>query len=303
MRTSRWLRVALPPVLAVLAFLTAAGRVPATAQERSPERRLFVSALDRDGKPVSGLGPDAFVVREDGQRREILRVQRATDPIYITVLVDNSTAARDAIAYIRKALPQFITALTPPNTMAIVGLADRPTVLVRPTTDAAALTKQATAIFSLPTSGATLLDALYEISDGLQSRDASRAAIVAIVTDGPEFTNRYSKDVTAAVRRAGASVHLITIGRFEHDNDNHAIRERSFLLTEVPRASGGALYTMLAPNGIEQQLEKVALDLKSQYEVVYARPDRTIPPKTVEVTSARDGLTVRGVPARTGREN
>jgi hypothetical protein len=56
---------------------------------------------------------------------------------------------------------------------------------------------------------------------------------------------------------------------------------------------------MLSPNGLETQLEKVARDLTSQYEVVYGRPDRTIPPQSVEVTSARDGLTVRGIPART----
>ena len=303
MRTSNWLRVTLTPALALLAVLTLTGLVPATAQERAPERRLFVSAVDRDGLPVTGLDADAFVVREDGVRREILRVGKATDPMAITLLVDNSTAARDAVTHMRQAIPSFIAALTPPHMMSIVGLADRPTILVRPTTDAAALTKAAESLFALPSSGATLLDALYEVSDGLRGRDVSRAAIVAIFTDGAEFTNRYSKDVTSAALRAGASVHLVAIGRFEHDNDNHAVRERSFLLTEVTRATGGALYTLLSPMGLGQQLDKVARDLTSQYEIVYARPDRTIPPRSVEVTSAREGLTVRGLPARTGREN
>ena len=302
MRTSRWLRVALPPALAVLAFFASSARIPATAQERAPEQRVFVSALDREGAPVPGLDPEAFVVREDGVRREVLRVRKADDPMLVTLLVDNSQAAREAITHMRSALPPFIAALTPPHTMSIVGLADRPTILVRATTDQKALTTAATSLFPMPSSGATLLDAIFEVSDGLRARDGSRAAIVAIVTDGPEFTNRYSKDVSAAARRAGAIVHLVTIGRFEHDNDNSAVRERSFLLTELPRVTGGALHTLVSPTGIEQQLDKIARELTSQYEVVYARPDRAIPPRTVEVTSAREDLTVRGLPARTGRE-
>ena len=51
------------------------------AQRGSRERTLFVSAVDNNGEPVADLGPDAFVVREDGVRREILRVSHATEPI------------------------------------------------------------------------------------------------------------------------------------------------------------------------------------------------------------------------------
>ena len=66
------------------------------AQNRETrERTLFVSAVDKDGEPVSGLGPDAFIVREDGVRREILRVTPATEPIDVALLIDNSTAASE----------------------------------------------------------------------------------------------------------------------------------------------------------------------------------------------------------------
>ena len=63
----------------------------------SRERTLFVSAVDAKGEPVEGLGPDAFVVREDGRRREVLRVSRATEPIDLALLVDNSQAVTDEI--------------------------------------------------------------------------------------------------------------------------------------------------------------------------------------------------------------
>jgi VWFA-related protein len=298
--TSRtWLRAALPPLFTLTAVLAVTMCPRLDAQAGVGDQTLFVSALDKKGVPVPDLGPAAFVVKEDSAPREILRVSRASEPIGITVLVDNSQAADDAVNYIRRALPAFIKALTPANPVSLVSLADRPTILTPFTTDTNALIKRSESIFSMRATGATFLDALFEVSQGLTSRDYERAAIVAIVVDGTEFTNRYSKDVIAEMKRAGVALHLIAIGPFEFNAQDHAVRERSFLVPAGPRETGGALYTMLAPNGIAQSLEKIARDLTSQYKVVYNRPERTIPPQKVEIESARDGLTVRGTPART----
>ena len=297
MRLTPWLRAAVAPALAVTAALVCTPPTDTSAQAGSQEQTLYVSAVDKNGAPVEGLGPDAFIVKENDVRREILHVSRAIEPIDIRLLIDNSSAATEALLHMRKAVPAFIQAVSPANPVALIGLADRPTILTPSTTDTKKLIKQAEGLFARPSTGATLLDAIYEVSKGLESRDATRAAIVAVITDGTEFTNRYSKDVIAAAVRAGASVYFVGIGHFEH-SDEHAIRERSFLLTDAPPATGGRIYTMLSPNGLAQNLDKVAHVLLSQYKVVYGRPQETIPPKSVEVTSAREGLSVRGTPAR-----
>src|SRR5688572_3535535 len=117
-------------VLALAFAIAASGSIlePATARAQGRERTLFVSAVDENGEPVDGLGPDAFIVRENGQRREVLRVSRATEPIDIALLVDNSQAANDEITFIRDALSKFVATMAPNNRIAIVALADRPTV-------------------------------------------------------------------------------------------------------------------------------------------------------------------------------
>lgn len=297
--TSRtWLRAALPPLFACTAVLAVTMGPRLDAQAGVGDQTLFVSALDKKGMPVPDLPPAAFVIKEDNAPREILRVSRATEPIGVSVLVDNSQAANDAITYVRRALPDFIKALTPANPVSLVSLADRPTILTPFTTDTNALVKRAESIFSVRATGATFLDGVFEVSQGLASRDYPRAAIVAIVVDGTEFTNRYSKDVIAEMKKAGVSLHLIAIGPFEFNPQDHAVKERSLLVPAGPRETGGGLYTMLAPNGIAQSLEKIARDLTSQYKVVYNRPARTIPPQKIEIESAREGLTVRGAPAR-----
>jgi VWFA-related protein len=266
------------------------------AQTASRERTLFVSAVDRKGEPVEGLGPDAFVVREEGRRREVLRVSRAIEPIDLALLVDNSQAATDDITHIREALSKFVAAMGPEHRIALIGLAERPTVIVSYTTDRTQLATAIGRFFHVTGSGMTLVDALYETSRGLRSRTGERAVFVPVVTDGVEFTNRYSKDVVRELREAGVSVHAVTIGRFQY-SDEHSNRERTFVLDDAPKATGGQRIPLLAPQALPAMMERLARELSAQYKVVYGRPESPYE-WNVEVTSGRPDLTVRGTPAR-----
>lgn len=292
-----------PRLIVILALVcasafTAFSTTTLAGQANGPrERALFVSAVDKDGEPVSGLGPESFVVREDGARREVLRVSRATEPIDIAVLVDNSTAAADDITFFREALAKFVAKMAPGNNIAVVGLADRPTILVDYTNDTKRLSDSVGRLFPMPQSGMTLLDAVLETSQGLARRETPRAVIVPVITDGIEFTNRYSTDVVAALERVDAALHIVTIGQFSYAEE-HGLRERSFFLSNGPQKSGGQQITLLSPHGLDQALQRLARELSSQYKVVYGRPQSLIPPQRTEVSSAKTGVTMRGAPAR-----
>ena len=294
----------LPLPASLLLVLTVLGAVSGvapgselSAQSSSKERTLFVSAVDGDGKPVEGLGPEAFEVREDGARREILRVSRATEPIDIALLVDNSTAAADEIVFLRSSLSAFVKKMAIGNRLAVITLADRPTIRVDYTNDGARLFESVNSLFSMPQSGMTLLDAVTEASKGLARRETPRAVLVPVITDGTEFTNTYHRDVLNELKRAGAALHAVTIGQF-YDIDDRATRERSFFLQIGPGETGGQRMSLLSPMGLGFALEKLAAELSSQYKVVYSRPESLIAPSKVTVSSARPTLVVRGTPAR-----
>lgn len=292
------MRIFIWPALILTAFagVTFTADSHLDAQTASRERTLFVSAVDRKGEPVEGLGPDAFIVREEGRRREVLRVSPATEPIDLALLVDNSQAATDDITYIREALSKFVAAMGPEHRIALIGLGERPTAIVPYTTDRTRLATAIGRFFHVSGSGMTLVDALYETSRGLRSRTGERAVFVPVVTDGVEFTNRYSKDVVRELREAGVSVHAVTIGRFQY-SDEHSTRERTFVLDDAPRATGGQRISLLAPQALPAMMERLARELSAQYKVVYGRPESPYE-WNVEVTSARQDLTVRGTPAR-----
>jgi VWFA-related protein len=286
-------------IIALVCATAVAGfRATTTAQNADTrDRALFVSAVDKDGEPVTGLGPDAFVVREDGVRREVLRVSRATEPIDIALLVDNSTAASQEITFFREALSKFVAKMAPGNNIAVITLADRPTIRVDYTNDTKRLSDSVGSLFSMPNSGMTLLDAVLETSQGLGKRETPRAVIVPVITDGTEFTNRYSTDVVNALERVDAALHAVTIGQFIY-MEEHGIRERSFFLSNGPEKSGGQQITLLSPHGLDQAMERLARELSSQYKVIYARPQSLIPPERTDVSSAKPGVKMRGAPAR-----
>ena len=281
--------------VAVAVASSSSTRVAAQAGAR--ERTLFVSAVNEKGETVEGLGPDAFVIREDGRRREVLRVSRATEPLDVALIVDNSQATSDELVFLRDGLSRFVAAMGDQHRIALIGLAERPTAIVQYTTDKKQLTTAIGRLFSIPGSGMTLLDALFETSRGLRKRDSVRAAFVPVATDGPEFTNRYAKDVIRELRESGAALHEVMIGRFPHADD-HPVRERSFLLDDGPKATGGQRIQLLVANPLGDVLERVARELSSQYKVVYGRADSLYNTGSVDIASARPGITMRGTPAR-----
>jgi hypothetical protein len=286
--------------LVLVAALVALGLSLGSLVAQTPpprERVMYVSAVDEKGEPVADLGPEAFILREEGARREVLRVSRATEPIDIALLVDNSAAIQDELTMLRQGLSTFVARMAKGNQIALIGLADRPTIMVDYTSDPKRLTDGIGRVFPMSQSGMTLLDAIHETSQGLSKREGSRAVMVPVITDGPEFSNRYSKDVSKDLVNAGAALHIVGIGQFVHSEEN-GLRERSFLLDEGPRVSGGQRITLLSPIGIEPALERLARQLSSQYRVVYARPQSLIAPEKIEVASAKPGITMRGAPAR-----
>ena len=292
-------RVAALLALASAVVLPGAGSV--AAQGAARERTLFVSALGEGGAPVDTLAAGDLVIREDGARREVLRLSRAIEPMDIALLVDNSAAASALIPPMREGLTRFVTAMTAPDgprhAIALVGLASRPTVIVDYTADRAALVRGIGRLFPESSSGMTLLDGLVEVSRGLARRESERAVLVPVITDGVEFSNRYYEDVVEAMTTAGAGLHAITVGTFELSNDQ-AVRNRALALDHGVEATGGQRITLLTPSAVSGALERLARELSSQYKVVYGRPESLIPPEKLEVTSARPGLTVHATPAR-----
>jgi VWFA-related protein len=274
-----------------LVFLAAA----AGAQPR--ERTLRVSALDKEGDPVERLTPSDVVVREDDRAREVLRVTRATEPMQIAVLVDNSASTSPYITDMREGLRAFLEAIGPGNELSLVTYADRPTLLTSFSKSPAEFEKGIGRLFAQPNSGAYLLEAILETSQGFIKREAPRPVIVVVGTEGVEFSNSGYEQVLERLHESGAQLHVLQLVDQEPDRTQEE-RYRSIVIDRGTRETGGRRDNLLASLSLPNALRSLAVELKSQFDVVYSRPESLIPPRDVEVSSARPDLEVRGMLVR-----
>lgn len=289
--------------LAAVAVVIGVLGAPTLLRAQAIQRAVYVSALDKDGAPVSDLNPSDVVIREDNVAREVLQIAPADEPMQVALLVDNSEAAESFIRDYREALPAFIAALMASeqpgarNEIALVSLADRPTILVDYTFSREQLLKGVGRLFSTSGSGTLLLDGIIEVSKGVTKRRSRRPVIVAITTEGLELSDRAYPQVLETLRESGAALHIIVLGR-PVNNSN----DRSVVLAQGPRESGGQYINLLSGTALTNRLKQLAAELTHQLRVTYARPRTLIPPDRVTVSSGKPGLTVRGTPVVAERE-
>ena len=203
--------VAIALALAILAEPQDTQRPPRASDKRT--RDIYVSVVDSSGKAVTGLTAEDFTVREDGVVREITSAGPATEQLTISLLVDDSQAAADAIQFMRDAVPAFVQRLNGKAEIAIATIGERPTNQIDYTTSTDALKKVIGRLFQKTGSGAYLLEGIVEVSRGLQKREPKRPTIVAISTEGPEFSNRSYQQVLDALYASGATLHVLALGQ------------------------------------------------------------------------------------------
>ena len=275
--------------------------VGAPAGAQTSERALYVSVIDRNGEPVTGLEADRFRVTEDGQTREVLRATQTTDRLDLAVIVDNSFAAQPTIQDLRRGLTPFVTRLASAgHSLAIIGLADRPTVLQDYTTSSEALERAVNRVFAQPGAGTVFQDAIADVAKGLEKREAPRRAVLIITSEGTDFSNVPYQRTLEALKDAGAALHaFVFTGRGGAAIGSQQGRERALVIDQGTRDTGGRREELLTSMALGESLSRLAAEIEQQYEVVYARPAALIPPKKVAVQVEGAGLEARGTPART----
>jgi hypothetical protein len=290
---SRWILA----VVSALALVLLSRPVPVSTQ--AIQRSMAVSVVDQSGAPVPNLGPPDFIVREDNASREVLGVAPDDQPMQIAVLVDNSRAAREEIADIRRALPAFFDVLTQPTAsgkhheIAVLTLSERPTILADYTFDRARLEKAIGLVWEREP-GMYLLDAAMEVAGGFKKREATRPVIIAITSDGPELSSRHYSQVLDPLRETGTTLHVISLGSPSRDITSSEAVNRNIVVEEGPRASGGIHERLLASSALPAKLKQLADVLTHQYRVTYAHPDTLIPPEHITVSARRADLTAHG---------
>ena len=146
------------PILCALVALALSAPAAAEAQALG---RLYIEALDGDGRAVPGLTPSDFLVLEDDTRVNIVSVE-PVGPMKVALLIDNGDRMSQLAALypLRDATEMFLDTLGPEHEVALFTIARNLQRRVDFTMDREALKASAHEIFLDSGAGTPLLDGI-----------------------------------------------------------------------------------------------------------------------------------------------
>jgi len=262
----------------------------APAPQNVVQKTALVTVVAEARGPVANLGPRDFVVREDRAPRDVLDVRPATEPIFITLLIDTIRPPAGVLAPtqdFRRGLAAFVSTIkggNPDAQIAILDYAGAPVTAIDFTSEAPTLDRYIQRLFPNRQADALLIDAVVEGAKKLGDKPSPRRAIVVV-----DFNSRDASAVPAMqqaeeiVNKSGATVWTVSV-RSTSASSSH----RENLLNVVTRSSGGTRVTIVEPTGLESMLKSVANSLLSQYTVTFTRPVNTTV-KSTQMETAKGG--------------
>ncbi|MEZ5317774.1 MAG: hypothetical protein R2752_10270 [Vicinamibacterales bacterium] len=262
-------------VVCLLAFALAAGVAVLRAgpAQEMLDHSAFVIVLDGDDAPVTDLTPADVVIIEDGAPRPVTKIEVASEPISIGLLVDtaqprmgSSAPTRD----LRNGLTAFVKIIqeaNPESRIAVMQTAGAAVMSVDFTNKTSDVNKALGRLFPSQRTSAVVMEALVDMGKAIAKEPHRRRAIVSIDFDSQETSGVTGEDLSEAIQNAVTSVWAVSI----HGGSASAAREAT--LDAVTEITGGLRLTAVSASALTSQLETIARALTSQYLVTYQRPN------------------------------
>jgi len=255
-------------------------------------RHVFVTVLDRGGKPLLDLPPSDFDIAERGVKRQVQRAALATSPMRVALMIDTSDGAAQAVNQIRIGLLDFLDALPPPHEVLIVSTGRQMRVRVPPTTDRKKLTDAAKGVFS--DGGATpLMDALLEIDDRFMRKADDRWPVFVIITgDGAESSaganEKKFNDWLHALPGRGIAAHAIAL-KFKGGGMPEIVA------SHVAQTANGFYDFINTSNSLPGKMKAIAEQLARDFERVQTKYDIAFQTDESDATPVAIGVAREGV--------
>ena len=268
------IRLAALIVLTLLAFQPL-GAEQFTIQVGVDLVNVLFTVTDDNGRLVSGLGPEDFVVEEDGETQEILHFARENElPLTLALLVDTSPSVRPVFEEEQRTAVSFLESILRPQDLSLIIGFDRAVTLIQDFTESTDLL--ADAIYSLNVgSGTSVYDAVYLAGEERLREEVGRKAII-LISDGEDTTSRIDRtEALVAAHQADAVIYSIS----------NSLPRRGFFggggqgtgdirtLETLSEETGGAVFVLENSEKFEEIFAQIAEELRTQYSLGYVSTD------------------------------
>ncbi len=276
---------------------------------------LMVSATDRSGGAVEGLGKDQFQIFEDGKPQEISSIRSEEVPFNLALLLDWSGSTEQDRQAMLDAAKGFVTIARPQDRVAVYAMVGNLFRVVSPlTNDRKALLRALRKIPDLP-GGSPIYDSMvFAYTHELRQRRGERNALL-VLSDGLDNQIADLPDGKASMSMGGlpsvvpfkqlslAATGMETLiypifldtlrsgARVPEEWSKVALRR----LEELAERTGGLLFRARSIRDLDPVYPRVANELRSVYHLSYYPADQDFDGswRKIEVKARRPRTTIR----------
>jgi Ca-activated chloride channel family protein len=227
---------------------------------------LPVTVTDSQGRFVSGLTKDHFLVYDKGVQQQITHFSNEDAPVSIGIVYDVSRSMRDRMKQSLRALQRFIETSHADDDLFLITFNDRARLAQDFTTSGDQIIERLK--FTRPSGSTALYDAAYLALEKVQQGRHPKRALL-IISDGEDNYSRYNgSELRARVREADVQIYAIGLTDAFSEDLKSTSYGRS-LLESITKMTGGRAFF---PNAYKEELlieicARIALELRSQYSI------------------------------------
>jgi VWFA-related protein len=284
-----------------------------SAAPRQDSRSVHVAVVNNDGTPVPDMTAADFEVKEGGKSVTLTSATITDVPLRLALIV-----ADEGTGSFQQSMVTLIKPLIALGEFKLVSVVMQPETIVDYTSDAerlvAGVEKMGQRASGQP-SGAQLMEAIVE---NLQTvaQPGKRPVIVVMRFGGAATSQIRQEDVRETMRKSGTQLFALSpqggggggggmpmnyggaggaMGQARQDyaasESTYRSRNLESVLNDGSKQSGGR-HIYFSAQTIIPEIEKLAQELQSQYQLSYTLPAGTKPSDRLQVTSKRRGTKV-----------
>ena len=237
---------------------------------------LSVAVSDNSGRPLTGLGPDRFIVEEDGARQDIRVATAEESPFNLAILLDLSGSTTVDLEHMRAATLRLIELAGPNDRIALYAMAGSMFHRLAGLTSDSELLAQRARALPYPAGGSPLWDTIaLAYDDEFPEHIGERNALI-VISDG--IDNRISGQSVPSMLRASRliqaademdmRIYPIFLLSGERFGRNWSSRARS-RMESLASKTGGKVFTARSIADVDPVLPELAREMRSVYGIAY----------------------------------
>ena len=274
---------------------------------------VLATVKDKNGRLLSTLTKDDFILSEDGVKQEIRYFAHQTDlPLTIGLLIDTSGSQRSLISAERNGgLMFFRSVLRKEKDLAFLMSFDRNVELLQDYTASLALLERGLGSLEVevPTGGfhpnptgdkqqtsTALHDAVYLAADEMFRNQVGRKAVV-VISDGYDYGSKVNlKGAIEAAQRADIVVFTIQyVDRYYAQHAYFSVGSGASSLKKMAEQTGGSAFRVGRGSRLSTIFQQIESELRGQYSIGYS-PKRGLDEggfRKIVLKSSRKGFKIQ----------